>query len=164
MKKTLYFIVTLWIVLWIQVASNHFLGGTLFSAQWILIAVLHFGLSRGPWTGELLGFVWGLLMDASSMGLLGVHAILFALAGYTAGILRRQLDSTKISTQAIFSWMVTMVYFALYFIVQRFFAVDEGTFQWGFVTVPLMNALIAPVVFRTLEWWAEAWDMKVEER
>jgi len=136
--------------LWAQVVSNHFLGGTLFAVQWILIAVLHFGLTRGPWSAEWMGFVCGILTDASSLGLLGVHAILYSLAGYAAGMFRRQLDASKMWTQAIFSWMVTMVYFALYLVVERFFSVNEGTFQWAFVTVPLMNALFAPLVFFAL--------------
>jgi rod shape-determining protein MreD len=163
-KRALFFILTLWIFLWLQVVSNHFLGGTLFSVQWILLAVLHFGLTRGPWVGECMGFVWGLFVDASSLGLLGLHAALYTLAGYAAGMFRRQLDSSKLSTQIIFSWMVSVVYFALYLIVSRFFAIDEGPFQWGFLTVPVMNAIFAPLVFKALEFWGQAWDMEPEER
>jgi len=159
MKKAFYYIFTVWILLWGQVVSNHFLGGTLFAVQWILIAVLHSGLTRGPWAGEWIGFVLGILVDASSLGLLGIHAILYSLAGYAAGMFRRQLDASKPWTQAIFSWMVTMVYFALYLVVERFFSVNEGTFQWAFVTVPLMNALFAPLVFFALDFWAAVWDM-----
>ena len=163
MKRTLYYIVTLWIVIWGQVVSNHFLGGTLFSVQWILIAVLRFGLARGPWVGEWVGFTWGFLVDASSLGLLGIHAILYALAGYAAGMLRRQLDSSKMWTQAIFSWMVSTAYFALYWVLERFFSVNEGSFQWAFLTVPLINAVFAPLVFRALDRWSEAWDMQPVE-
>jgi rod shape-determining protein MreD len=158
-KKALYFIFTIWLLLWGQVAANHYLGGTLFSVQWILIAVLHMGLSRGPWAGEWLGFVCGLFIDASSMGLLGVHAILYSLAGYAAGMFRRQLDSSKMWTQAIFAWMASFVYFALYLVMERFFSISEGSFQWAFLTVPLINALLAPVVFRAMDAWTEAWDM-----
>ena len=56
MKKAIFFFITMWILLWGQVVSNHFLGGTLFSVQWILIAVLHMGLVRGPWAAEWTGF------------------------------------------------------------------------------------------------------------
>ena len=164
MKRAIYYLLTMWLLLWAQVVSNHLLGGTLFSVQWILLAVLHFGLARGPWVGESLGFVLGLFVDSSSMGLLGVHAILYALAGYAAGMFRRQLDSSKIWTQAIFTWMVSVVYFALYLLVERFFSIGEGPFQWMLLTVPLMNALFAPIIFKALELWAVAWDMEPEER
>jgi rod shape-determining protein MreD len=159
LKKTLYVFFTIWILLWGQVVSNHFLGGTLFAVQWILIAVLHCGLVRGPWSGECVGFTLGMLVDASSFGLLGVHAILYSLAGYTAGMVRRQLDASKLWTQAIFSWMASVVYFALYLVVERFFSVNEGSFQWAFLTVPLMNAVCAPLVFLALDYWSQLWDM-----
>jgi len=164
MKKTIYYILTLWIFLWLQVVSNHFLGGTLFSVQWILLAVLHYGLSSGPWVGESFGFIWGLLIDASSLGLLGLHATLFSLAGYAAGIYRRQLDSSKLWTQCIFSWMVSFVYFALYLLIVRFLSVGEDPFPWHILTVPLANAVMAPVVFRALQFWAQVWDMTPQER
>jgi rod shape-determining protein MreD len=158
-KKAVYYLLTLWIFLWGQVVSNHVLGGTLFSVQWILLAILHTGLARGPWTGELIGFIWGLLMDSSSLGLLGLHAMLGTLAGYAAGMFRRQLDSSKVWTQAIFSWMVSVVYFGLYGIVTKFFSLNEGPFQWALLTVPIANALAAPIVFRLLEIWTEAWGI-----
>ncbi len=89
---------------------------------------------------------------------------LYTLAGYAAGMLRRQLDSSKMWTQAIFSWMVSVVYFTLYWVVQRFFSIDEGHFQWGLVTVPIMNAVCAPLVFKVLETWAKIWDLEPVER
>ena len=98
-KKALFFFFTVWILLWSAGGQQPFSGRDAFAVQWILIAVLHFGLKRGPWSGELMGFVLGILVDASSLGLLGVHAILYALAGYTAGMVRRQLDASKLWTQ-----------------------------------------------------------------
>jgi len=164
MKRILYFVLTLWIFLWAQVVSNHYLGGTLFSVQWILLAVLHFGLIRGPWVGETMGFIWGLLVDASSLGLLGLHAMLYALAGYTAGMFRRQLDSSKIWTQTIFTWMASVVYFGAYVVMTRFLAANVEPFQWALLTVPVINAVFAPFVFRILEYWAKTWDMAPVER
>src|SRR4051812_27685568 len=103
MKRPIFYVLTLLGVLWIQMAGNYFTGPSGLSANPVLIVVLYFGLSRGPLAGELLGFLWGLLVDASSLGLLGQHAILYAGAGFFAGALRRQLDEKKAWTQAIFS-------------------------------------------------------------
>ena len=164
MKSALYYLATLWIFLWIQVISNHFLGGTLFSVQWILLAVIYFGLAQGPWTGELLGFIWGLLVDASSLGLLGLHAILYSLAGYAAGMFRRQLDISKLWTQTILTWMVSTIYFALYLVIARLLASGEGTFQWSLLTVPVMNAAFSPIVFWALDFWSHAWSVMPQER
>lgn len=110
-----------------------------------------------------MGFMLGILVDASSLGLLGVHAILYSLAGYTAGIVRRQLDASKIWTQTLFTWMASVVYVTLYLVVEKFFSANEGSFQWAFVTVPVMNAIFAPVVFQALEYWSQVWDMEPVE-
>ena len=56
-----------------------------------------------------------------------------------------------------------MIYFALYLLVERFFSVNEGSFQWAFFTVPVMNALFAPLIFSALDFWMEVWDMTPEE-
>src|SRR5262249_26074237 len=121
------------------------------------------GLVRGPWAGIWMGFLWGLMMDASSLGLLGIQAMLFSITGYAAGILRRQLDASKLWTQTIFSWMVSTIYIGCYLLVGRFFAIPQKPFQWVFLTVPLINAFVAPLVFRALEQWAHAWDIRVVE-
>jgi len=163
-KSVFYYVFTLWMFLWVQVVSNHFLGGTFFSVQWVLLAVIHFGLIRGPWTGEMMGFVWGLFVDAASLGLLGLHGVLYALAGYASGMFRRQLDISKLWTQTIFSWMVSMVYFVLYLVVRRFLSAGEEPFDWGIFTVPVVNAIVAPFVFRALDYWAKAWGMAPQER
>jgi rod shape-determining protein MreD len=159
MRKTLFYILTAWILLWGQVLSNHGLGGGLIAVHWVLISVLYFGLWYGPRTGESLGFVCGLLLDASSLGLLGLHAILFALAGYVAGVLRRQIDASQDWSQGIFTWMVSVVYFGLYMVLERIFGVTEQSFQWTFLTVPIVNAAMAPLVFRALRLWSQAWEM-----
>src|SRR5437762_7111568 len=78
MKRTLFYLMTLLGVLWLQMAGNYFAGSSGFSVDAILIVVLYFGLSRGPLAGEMLGFAWGLLMDASGLGLIGLHAFLYA--------------------------------------------------------------------------------------
>jgi len=72
---------------------------------------------RGPLAGETIGFMWGLLVDASGLGLVGLHALLYAAAGYMAGMLRRQLDEDKIWTQAIFTVIVSVLYVVFYLIL-----------------------------------------------
>ena len=51
-----------------------------------------------------------------------------------------------------------------YLLVERFFSMGEGPFQWVLLTVPVMNAVVAPFVFQSLTYWAKAWDMEPEER
>lgn len=159
MKKFLYYSVTLVGILWLQVVCNHFLGGSWASINGVLVAVLFFGLSRGPLVGQLMGFGWGLLMDASSLGLMGLHTLIYAAAGYTGGMVRRQLDETKAWTQAIFSFAATIAYLALYMVLYHFFSIGGVPVTWRLALQPLANAVIAPMEFWCLERWSEAWTM-----
>lgn len=164
MKPTLYHLLTLWLLLWVQVVSNYYCGGPLFSVQWAFLATLYFGLSRGPWVGECMGFTWGLFLDAASLGSLGVNAMLYAVAGYAAGSMRRQLDASKLWTQCIFSLLASVAYYSVYFLVTRFLSSADEPLRWMYLTVPVLNALVAPVLFHALRYWSHAWDMTTLER
>jgi len=159
MKKTLYFVSTVWLWLVVQQFSNHWLGGSWFSMDWILITALYFGLARGPLVGQVVGLSWGLLVDASSLGLMGVHTLLYALAGYTGGMLRRQLDETKIWSQAIFSFGISCAYAVGYLFLDRLFSTGSGTLSWRLGAQPFVNALVAPIIFLLMQLWSDVWGI-----
>jgi rod shape-determining protein MreD len=163
MKKTLYYISTLLVVLWIQMASDYFVGASGLSSNVVLIVVLYFGLATGPLVGESLGFIWGLLVDASSLGLIGLHALLYAAVGYLAGMLRRQLDQDKVWTQSIFTLIVSTLYLVLYLLMDRMFAMGTRPLSWAIGVQPLSNGIIAPVVFWLMQRWARLWDYLPQE-
>ena len=72
MKRSLFYVLTLSLIFWVQAAGNYFAGVSGVSANVVLITAIYFGLSRGPMAGQMLGFFLGLLIDASSLGLLGL--------------------------------------------------------------------------------------------
>jgi rod shape-determining protein MreD len=159
MKKFIFYFLTVWLVLWAQIGSNHFVGDWGWAADGVLVAVLSVGLSRGPLVGEVLGFIWGLLVDASSLGALGTHAILYAGAGYLAGMLSRQLDESKLWTQAIFSFGVSCVFLALLQVFDRVFSSTSRPANWTILVQPLSNAVVAPVVFYLMRQWTRLWNL-----
>lgn len=164
MKTAVYYGLTVWAILWIQVACNHLLGGTPFAFQGVLVAVIYFGLWQGPLVGELLGFTLGLLIDASSLGVLGIHSLLYALAGYSSGMLRRQLDASKIWTQTIFSWATSILYLMLYIGIERLLSITSRPLSWYWFLQPFINAALAPLIFLALMHWAKVWGIHEEER
>ena len=164
MKKALFYLVTVVGVLWIQMAGDYFVGASGFSANVVLGVVLYFGLSRGPMAGVVLGFFWGLLVDASSLGLMGLHALLYAAAGYWAGMLRRQLDEKKVWTQAIFSTGVSGVYVLFYFILDRLFSIGPHPVSGSMLAQPLINGAVAPLFFWLMLRWGQLWSMLPQER
>ncbi len=164
MKTALFYFLTMFFALWIQMAGNYFLGAWGLSANVILIIVLYFGLVRGPMTGILMGFFWGLLVDASSLGLIGLHAFLYACAGFIAGLLRRQLDEKKMWTQAIFTLGVSVLYTMFYFILDRVFSTGPHPVSWSMAAQPLLNAAVAPLFFWMMQGWAQLWDIAPVEQ
>jgi rod shape-determining protein MreD len=163
MKNTMFYLLTILGVLWIQMAGNYFAGASGCSANVVLIGVLYFGLSRGPLTGEMLGVVWGLLMDASTLGLIGLHAVLYAGAGYSAGTLRRQLDEKKVWTQTIFTAGISLLYVLFYFILDRIFSPAPHPVSLSLGLQPLANGVLAPVFFWLMQRWSRLWDLSPQE-
>ena len=164
MKKAIFYLLTTAGVLWIQMAGDYFVGASGFSANVVLVIVLYFGLSRGPMTGVVLGLIWGLLVDASGLGLIGLHALLFAASGYLAGMLRRQLDEKKIWTQAIFSTGVSGAFVLFYFVLDRLFSIGAHPFSVSMLAQPLINGAVAPLLFWLMLRWGQLWNMLPQER
>jgi rod shape-determining protein MreD len=163
MKKVTFYLLTLFLVVWAQMALNYYLGELGFSANVILIGVLFFGLSRGPLPGQLLGFLWGLLIDASTLGLMGQHALLYAAAGFLSGSLRRQLDENKAWTQCIFTLGMSVMYMLFYFILDRVFSQGPHPMSWSMLAQPILNSLLAPVLFWIMQGWSEVWSLTPRE-
>ena len=67
-------------------ASLDVAGGV---ADVLLLSLLSIALLRGAVVGAVAGFFGGLLVDVLTLDTLGVSALLYALAGYWAGPLRR---------------------------------------------------------------------------
>src|SRR3989344_1279923 len=147
MKRSIFYSLTVVFVFLLQAGGNYFAGMSGFSANVVLVVVLYFGLSRGPMAGLLLGFLWGLMVDASSLGLLGLHALLYSAAGYFSGMLRRQLDEDKGWTQVIFSLMVSALYLAAYFVFEHLFSPSPRPLRWPMAAQPLINGAMAPPAF-----------------
>ena len=57
-------------------------GGT---PDLLLVTLVSIGLMRGSVTGAVAGFAGGLLVDVTTLGTLGVYALLLTVAGYWAG-------------------------------------------------------------------------------
>jgi len=160
MKSFIFYLLTILVGLWIQIVLNHLTGGQWISFQVLLIAVIYWGLSRGPLVGQLMGFGWGMLMDASSLGFLGMHGLLWAAVGYLSGVFRRQLDDTKPWTQTLFTFAMSCFYGIGALIIDRLMASGDRPLQMVYIMQPLGNALIAAIAFWLLNAWDQVWDMR----
>ena len=163
MKKAIFYLSTLIFVLGIQLIINRYAGHML-SVDITLISILYFGLVQGPWRAQALAFTWGLLLDAASLGVLGLHALLYAVAGFAAGTVRRQLDEDKIWTQSLFAMLTTLLFIVVYRVLERLLANGEGLWTWRTFALPVANALAAPIVFWFLNQWVDMWNYSTQKR
>jgi len=164
MKPFLFYVSTLLLGLWLQIVVNHFFGGSWFSLQIMLVSVIYWGLMRGPVSGAMIGFSWGLLIDSSSLGFLGLHGLLWTLVGFATGVLRRQLDESKPWTQTIFTFVMSIAYSLSLLAIERLLIAGDRSIQLASILEPLWNALLAPFVFVGLHAWERLWEMRPERR
>lgn len=160
MKRVAFYVITVMGGLWLEIVLSHVLGGSWLSIQPLAIAVMYWGLSRGPVAGPVIGFLWGLMLDAASLGLLGERALLFSSAGFVAGVFRRQLDETKPWTQAVFTFLVSIGIVLGEQLIEHV-ALDAARpvapITW---LRPFWNAAVAPLVFLCMQSWDLIWDVR----
>ena len=92
----------------------------------------------------LVGFAWGLFSDTLRADLFGADALLYALAGYAAGMLRRQIDLGAPEPLAVTVFLMTWAYALLLGLLGHVFLKSFVWVGWvSLITAPFMNALVA---------------------
>lgn len=112
--------------------------------QFLLALTVVVAARRGPVTAMLVGWVWGLFSDTLRADLFGADALLFGLAGYAAGMVRRQIDLSAPEPLAATVFLLTWAYALLLGLLGHVFMKSFVWVGWiSFLTAPFMNALVA---------------------
>lgn len=108
---------------------------------------------RGPVAAMLVGYVWGLYADSLRADLFGADALLYALAGYAAGMVRRQMDLRAVGPLVATVFLFSLGYSLLLGVLGQIFL---KSFVWvgtiPFLASPFLNAGVAVA-------GALAWDL-----
>jgi rod shape-determining protein MreD len=122
--------------------------------QFLFALTVLIAARRGPIAAMLLGWLWGLYSDVLHADLFGADALLFAWAGYAAGMVRRQIDLAATGPLAAAVLILSWTYLLLRGVLGLVFA---KSFLWtGWVpalATPFLNVIF--VVFA-----AEMWDVR----
>jgi rod shape-determining protein MreD len=98
---------------------------------------------RGPVPAMLLGFIWGLYADSLRADLFGANALLYTLAAYFAGTVRRQMDLRSIGPLAATVFIVSWMYAILLIVLNQLFL---KSFIWGglasLIITPFLNVIL----------------------
>ena len=112
--------------------------------QFLLALTVLIAARRGPVTAMLIGFAWGLFSDTLRADLFGADALLYALAGYAAGMVRRQIDLSAPEPLAAAVFLLTWAYALAFGVLGHVFLKSFVWVGWiPFLTAPFMNALVA---------------------
>jgi len=112
--------------------------------QFLLTLTVFLAARRSAVSTMLVGFVWGLYSDVLRADLFGADALLYVLAAYTAGAVRKQIDLRAAGPLAAVVLILSWAYVVLIGILGLIFG---NSFFWvggvaAFFT-PVLNAVVA---------------------
>ncbi|OVE77574.1 rod shape-determining protein MreD [bacterium F11] len=161
--KFLYVLTTIIIGIFIHVVFARFFSFYGVSPQLLLLLVVTHGFLKGPLMGETLGFCWGLMMDAMGVNFFGLQSLLFALAGYISGTLRRRVASERPTAQLLIALITTLYYFIGMSLVAYLLDGYISSIPWVDILLAILfNVLLIMLVFWSVEKWIVIWKMDQE--
>ncbi|MBN1824153.1 MAG: rod shape-determining protein MreD [Endomicrobiales bacterium] len=115
----------------------------------LLVSLIFISLVKGPLTGQLMGFFWGLAWDVIGIDLFGSHAFLYTTIGYFTGLLSHKWNESKLSSQMILTFTVSLFFLAGRHFLYKIFAPSEFGLHLNYILIlqPVYNTVIAPLVF-----------------
>ncbi|MDE2142316.1 MAG: rod shape-determining protein MreD [Elusimicrobia bacterium] len=124
--------------------------------QFLLTLTVLVAARRGPVAAMLVGYVWGLYSDTLRADLFGANALLYALAGYAAGAVRRQMDLRAVGPLVATVFLLSWAYALLLGVLGQIFLHSFWWVGWiSFLATPFLNAAFAVVGALAWEFWGD---------
>jgi rod shape-determining protein MreD len=120
------------------------------------------GFACGPVMGQLLGFSWGIIADATGTELFGISAFTLALVGFLAGALRRRVASERVTAQLVIGGVATVAQaLVTRTLLSAFESAGRGSL-FEFIVEIGLNVVFVPWVFLATERWLDIWSVERE--
>jgi len=154
-RKKAYPVIILAFVL--QIILSGFLGSARVRPDLMIIVTAFFALFSDERFGTEAGFVSGILLDAFTIRLFGLNAMLFAFGGYIIGKNNNKFYKESPITHVIMTFSASFIILSLYYLVlclrgsSTFIdPVFTGLFSYSVLWGSLLNAFLAVWVFAFL--------------
>ncbi len=100
--------------------------------DFILILIVLIAVKKGSMTGQIFGFIGGLMQDCLSYGVLGVQAMVKAITGFGSGFLQNKLEENNLLLIMILVFIVTIASGFLGALAKTFFTAVtiSVSFRW----------------------------------
>lgn len=129
-------------------------------AYWGIAPQFLFALSilvasrRGPVAAMLLAWTWGLYADTLRADLFGANALLYTLAAYFAGNVRRQMDLRAVGPLVTAVFILSILHSVMLGLIGTLFAKSFFWVGWSsFLVAPFLNAFVAAIGALIWEVW-----------
>jgi len=121
----------------------------------VLVVFVVLATVNGSFKSQIVGFIFGLVLDMVSLAPLGFHAFVFALAGYLFGLGSGKVYFDPLVMPAFLGFLATLYYASTGYILSFVFHLGEPWNSWfhiGLLFQLVLNVLLMPFVF-----WLQAW-------
>lgn len=89
-----------------------------------LILIICFAVLGGKKIGGSLGIILGLLEDAFFYNVIGVHALIYFIIGYSIGIVEKKVFKENLFLPLLFTFISTIGFHVIYFVFMYFLSID----------------------------------------
>ncbi|MDR2772443.1 MAG: rod shape-determining protein MreD [Elusimicrobiota bacterium] len=111
MKKTFYLIFVFILISILQFFFGNYLSLWGGYPNFILIAIVYLGITRGRLDAAIAGFLFGIVWDVFSTDVFGMRMLLFSTTGYFIGVLSKTIDTDQPYSQTIIMVFASIIYF-----------------------------------------------------
>lgn len=157
MHQLLFYLLSVFFGLFLQLIGS--LNFSEYSPNFLLLLVIFFALRYGPMSGEVIGFVAGMLFDVFSLSPFGSQAFLLTLVGYGLGRQSGKVDEKNVFAQVMVVFLVSVVYITSMTLLQLIFFLEKmEIINFGrSILYVVINVAVAPVFFYILNKWSRLW-------
>jgi len=153
-KKFLFWFSTIFICFAFQILSSSALSIFGVFPNFLILSTIFFALYYGPLRGTILGFIWGLFADSSSICIFGSQTFMLTLIGYVSGRFQRKIDEEKPIAQMGLVLLMSIFYvWGLIFFESLFTNSSERLRSEISFIQPVYSTVMSPLFFWLLMRW-----------
>jgi rod shape-determining protein MreD len=137
-----------------------FIGTGIIYPDFLLLFLIFFALHKREFSGIWIGFFAGILEDSGLLSfsqsqheflpIIGVHALIYTIAGFITGKISRFIDKTHIIPQMVVVFTAIVIIRILVWLLMGI--IDQFNNTYSFFWPAFYTALLTPIWFVMLKW------------
>lgn len=131
-KKALYYIGLIFLIFLLQLTVGEWASIANISPDFVLVAVILVGKSKGVLYGEIFGFLLGIISDSIGSTLLfGLSTLTKTVSGFLSGYMKRIEGKITIFSYYSLIFLVILIHFTISYLI--YYNTADYTLQFKFI-------------------------------